>query len=98
MRRLIWSPSSLRDLQGIDAFLTERNDGAAARILRAIRSATRRLLDYPRIGPGLDEPFRVLGVRGTPYLLIYRLRNEDIEIVRVRHARENWTHDTEAEL
>lgn len=98
MQRLIWSPSSLRDLQAIDAFLGERNDAAAARILRAIRTSADRLRDYPRIGRGLDEPFRALSVRTTPYLLIYRLRGGDVEIVRVRHASENWIHDVEAEL
>ena len=93
MPRLIWSPSSLRDLQDIDAFLTERNDSAAARILRAIRLTADRLLDFPRIGPAFDEPFRVLSIRTTPYLLVYRLQRDDVEIVRVRHSSENWTHD-----
>jgi plasmid stabilization system protein ParE len=95
MPRLIWSPSSLRDLRGIDEFLAERNDAAAARILRAIRAAALRLHDYPRIGRAIDEPFRVFGVRGTPYLLVYRLRDGTVEIVRVRHSRENWLDDPE---
>ena len=93
MPRLIWSPSSLRDLHDIDAFLSERNDAAAARILRAIRHAAERLLDYPRIGPGIDDPFRILSVRTTPYIMVYRLKGPDIEIARIRHASENWTHD-----
>ena len=93
MPRLIWSPSSLRDLRDIDAFLTERNDAAATRILQAIRHTAERLRDYPRIGPALDEPFRVLSIGATPYLLVYRLERDGVEIVRVRHSSENWTHD-----
>jgi toxin ParE1/3/4 len=98
MPRLIWAPASLRDLRDIEAYFSQRNDAAAARVLRALRDTSNRLHDYPRIGRAYDEPFRVLGVRHTPYLLIYRLRGDDIEIARVRHARENWLHDPEAEL
>lgn len=98
MPRLIWAPASLRDLRDIEAYLSQRNDAAAARVLRAIRDASNRLVDYPRIGRAYDEPFRVLSVRNTAYLLIYRLRRDDVEIARVRHARENWLDEAEAEL
>ncbi len=98
MPRLTWSPSSRRDLLGIDAFLAEHDAAAAIRTLRAIRTAADRLRDYPRIGRALDEPFRVLGVRGTPYLIIYRLRAGEIEVVRLRHARENWLDEPEGPI
>lgn len=90
MPGLIWSPASRADLGQIDAWLAERNRAAAARILGAIRTSADRLRGYPRIGRALDEPFRVLGVRTTKYVLVYRLRDKTVEIVRVRHAAENW--------
>jgi addiction module RelE/StbE family toxin len=96
MPRLIWSPSSRCDLASIDAYLTDKNDAAAARILRAIRATATRLLDHPHIGRGVDAPFRALGVRTTPYLLIYRLSDGDVEIIRIRHGRENWLHGRES--
>lgn len=97
MPRLIWSEASLRDIVGIDAFLADENPVAAARIVRAIKATALRLVDFPRIGRGLDEPFRVFGVRTTPYLIIYRLRHGEIEIVRVRHASENWFPRSESD-
>jgi toxin ParE1/3/4 len=90
MPRLIWSPASRGDLHDIDGWLTERNPVTAARTLRAIRTSADRLRDYPKIGRAVDRPFRVLGVRTTKYLLVYRLHNEGVEIVRIRHAAENW--------
>jgi toxin ParE1/3/4 len=90
MPRLIWSPASRADLHHIDRSLIERNPNAAARILRAIRASSDRLCDYPSVGRALNEPFRVLGVRTTKYIIVYRLRDEAVEIVRVRHAAENW--------
>jgi len=90
MQRLIWSPASRDDLRRIDAWLGARNPVAAAQILRSIRAAALRLTDYPRIGRALEEPFRVLGIRHTPYVMVYRLHDDRVEIVRIRHARENW--------
>lgn len=98
MPRLIWSQASLRDIHAIDTFLQEENPPAAARIARAIRATVIRLVEYPRIGRALNEPFRLLGVRKTPYLVIYRLRDGNIEIARVRHASENWLADVEGPL
>lgn len=90
MSRLIWSPASRADLHEIDRFLTECNPAAAGRILRAIRASSDRLRDYPKLGRALQEPFRVIGVRTTKYVLVYRLRNDGVEIIRVRHSAENW--------
>lgn len=98
MQRLIWSEASLRDIDGINDYLFDENPDAAVRIARAIRVTALRLLDYPRVGRALNEDFRVLGVRTTPYLIIYRLRDGQVEIARIRHGREDWLPRTEGEL
>ncbi|WP_010160896.1 type II toxin-antitoxin system RelE/ParE family toxin [Sphingomonas sp. PAMC 26617] len=98
MPHLIWSPTSRLDLADIDAYLSKRDPAAAVRILRAIRSAASRLSDYPRLGWSISEPFRVISVRQTSYLILYRLRDDRVEIVRIHHGRENWFHAIEAEL
>ncbi|MBY0304122.1 MAG: type II toxin-antitoxin system RelE/ParE family toxin [Sphingomonas sp.] len=98
MPRLIWSEASLRDIGGINDFLTKENPQAAARIASGIKSTVLRLLDYPRVGRALGERFRVLGVRTTPYVIIYRLRDGDVEIARIRHGSENWLAEVEGPL
>jgi plasmid stabilization system protein ParE len=98
MSDLIWSPRSGLDLADIDTFLSEYDPAAAARMLIAIRSAVDRLSDYPRLGCPLHEPLRVIGVRNTPYLILYRLRDGVVEVVRIRHARGDWLGTIEAEL
>lgn len=98
MSDLIWSPRSRLDLADIDTFLSERDPAAAARILRAVQSAVRRLSDFPRLGRPLNDRLRVIGVRTTPYLILYRLRDEVIEIARIRHHREDWLGQIDAEL
>lgn len=98
MPRLIWSEASLRDIGRIDDFLMSENPMAAARIARAIRATVLRLIDYPRSGRAFDEDFRVLGVRTTPYLIVYRLRVGEVQIARIRHGSENWLPRVESEL
>lgn len=98
MSRLIWSEASLRDIGGIDDFLTRQDPQAAARIALAIKATVTRLLDYPRVGRALGVRFRVLGVRTTPYLIIYRLRDGHVEIARIRHGSENWLAEIEGPL
>lgn len=98
MSDLIWSPTSRADLADIDAYLSEWDPAAAVRILRAIRSAASRLSEYPRLGWSTNERFRVIGVRQTSYLILYRLRDERVEIVRIRHGREDWYGAIEADL
>ena len=98
MPRLIWSPSARYDLVGIDLYLAPLNGAAAGRMLRAIGASAERLRDYPRIGRGLNERFRILGVRTTPYILVYRIGDDGIEIVRIRHEKEGWLDDIEGDL
>lgn len=90
MRRLIWSPAARGDLAGIEGWFAERDPAAGIATLRAIRATLERLCDYPRMGRAVEEPFRALGVRGTAYILVYRLREDAVEIIRVLHGRENW--------
>jgi plasmid stabilization system protein ParE len=91
MQRLIWSPEARDDLRTIGAWLGERDPQVALDTLRAIRHAADRLREYPRIGRAISEPFRVFGIRSTPYLLVYRLSGMEIDIIRIRHRRENWS-------
>lgn len=95
MPRLIWAPAFGRDLAEINAFLAQHDARAAVRTLTAIRKSVDWLTSYPRIGRAIDETYRVFLVRGTPYLVVYRVRDDEVELLRIRHARENWVSDPE---
>ncbi len=90
MPRIIWSGPSLLDLREIERFLSNDDAAAAARILRAIRSKSDQLRHFPSSGPALTGELRYLGVRDTPYLLVYRIEQNGVEVIRVRHVREDW--------
>ena len=90
MRRLIWSLASLRDLRSIDAYIALDSRQAALQTLGAIRQRAEQLRGFPGSGPVLGGEFRYLSLRTAPYVIIYRAQKNRIEIVRIRHAREDW--------
>jgi plasmid stabilization system protein ParE len=48
-------------------------------------------MDFPELGrPGRKAATRELILTGLPYLAIYRLRNNAIEILRILHGAQVW--------
>lgn len=55
--------------------------------IEALLAAVDRLRQYPELGrPGRTPGTRRLKVARTPYVIIYRVRAETIEVVRVYHT------------
>lgn len=91
MRSLRWTVTATADLRAIDDWLTREADPATSeRVLRAILERAEFLLDFPRGGPPMGPEAGTLRVRNSPYSLVYRVTGEDIQILRVHHARQDW--------
>ncbi|MBE0621094.1 MAG: type II toxin-antitoxin system RelE/ParE family toxin [Burkholderiales bacterium] len=90
--RLRWTRLAERDLDEIAAYIGQDNPAAAARvILELIDQAENLLPAHPAIG----RPGRVIGTRELvigelPYVIPYRARGQDIEILRVLHTSRRW--------
>jgi addiction module RelE/StbE family toxin len=86
--RLIWSPRSLADLEGIREQIAGDSELYAGLVVSRLVAAPSRLLEFPESGrmvPEFGRPnLRELIVR--PYRLVYRLRGDIIEVVTVFHA------------
>jgi len=87
---LDWTGPARADIQAIDVHLSQYSPERAARLLEAILATADILEAYPAIGPALDEATRSLRVRHSPYILLYRIRQPVVQILRVRHEREDW--------
>jgi plasmid stabilization system protein ParE len=97
-RRVLLSTRTQRWLHREVAYLAERSVPAARRLLGRIEDARRRLAAFPRSGrPGLVPGSRRLVVGS--YVLTYRERGADLEIIDIRHGRqaEPATSPTEPE-
>jgi len=90
--RLRWTKRAERDLDEIAKYIGQDSPAAAARvILELIEQVEANLLAHPAIG----RPGRVLGTRelmigALPYVVPYRVREMDIEILRVLHTSRRW--------
>lgn len=87
---MFWTQPAQEDLGRIDDVLFLFDPAYAYRVgLAAIESA-KFLTKWPGAGELLDSGKHKWRVENTPYLLFYRLAEGRIEILRVRHDRENW--------
>jgi len=87
---LTWRPEAREQLDGLVGYIAERDEAAAARLLRDIEEAAERASAFPsahRTGrvPGTRE----LVVR-TNYLLVYRVTATAVDVVAVLHARQRY--------
>lgn len=90
--RLLWTRLAERDLDDIAAFIGQDSPAAAARVVLELIDRTEELLTRH---VALGRPGRVLGTRelvigGLPYVVPYRVRDKDIEILRVLHTARRW--------
>ena len=88
MKRLIWSPRSIADLEAIREHIAQDSEQYAALVVFRLVAAPERLLRFPELGRVVPEfaqsDLRELIVR--PYRLVYRVRAEAVEIAIVFHA------------
>ena len=73
-------------------YLAERNPEAARRVRAAIRAAVEALVDQPHRGrPGQLADTRELVITEFPvYLVVYRVTQTEVRILRVWHGRQDW--------
>ena len=84
-----FSPEALADLVEIRSYIGDRNPAAASRIAVQIVAACDRLEHLPERGrPGLVAGTRELTII-WPYIIIYRLSDDRVEIVRVWHGAQD---------
>jgi len=93
--RLRWTPLAERDLDEIAEYIGQDNPAAAARVvLELIDQAETLLPGFPAIGrAGRVLGTRELAIGHLPYLLAYRVRGGDVEILRVLHTSRAWPEE-----
>lgn len=89
--KLLWLRTAIRSRERQIDYVAERNPTAAARLEQRIIDATDQLLDHPRLGrAGRAKGTRELVVARTPYIVIYEIDGDTIQIVRVLHSAQRW--------
>jgi toxin ParE1/3/4 len=89
--RVRWLRAALANLDAEAEYIARDDPAAAARVVQAITNAVDCLKQYPAMGrPGRITGTRELVVSDTPYIIPYRVRENEVEIVRVFHAVRRW--------
>lgn len=92
--KIRWLRTALRNLDEQTAYIANDNSEAALRIVARVRDAIERLARHPSLGrPGRVPGTRELVVSGTPYVIPYRVRGEQVEILRVFHGAQRWPEE-----
>jgi toxin ParE1/3/4 len=81
----------LANLTAEAEYIARDNPAAAAHVVQKIAEAVDRLKQYPAMGrPGRITGTRELVVSGTPYIVPYRIRENEVEVLRVFHGARRW--------
>lgn len=89
--RVRWTTPAADDLEASQTHYLEKNPEAAREMAERVAEATELLQDQPHLGrQGLRASTREWVVRDTPYILVYRVGEDVIEIVHVWHGAQNW--------
>nr|WP_013207365.1 type II toxin-antitoxin system mRNA interferase toxin, RelE/StbE family [Ralstonia solanacearum]CBJ34352.1 Addiction module toxin, RelE/StbE [Ralstonia solanacearum PSI07] len=87
---VVWLPQAIENLVDIVDYIGTDNPAAAVELGAQIRAKASRLADHPT----LYKPGRVRGTRECVvtenYLIVYRVKDEQVQVLRVLHARQQW--------
>ena len=89
--KILWTEPARQDLREIFTYVSEENPQAARVLLTEIKERVGVLENNPQIGRiGRVEGTRELVLTGTHYILPYRLKEQQIQILAVFHGARQW--------
>ncbi len=89
--KLVWSPTARRDLGDIRRYIARGNPAAAGRTVQRILRAVDNLAIFPELGRGGRlRDSRELIIPSTPFIVIYTVSDQGVEIESVIHTARKW--------
>jgi toxin ParE1/3/4 len=86
-----WSPEAATDFTSIVRYIRQDNPSAALRVAHAIHNAIAKLNTFPNRGrPGRIDGTRELPLASLPFVVVYRVRENAVEIARLLHGAQRW--------
>lgn len=90
MHKLFWKPLARRDLLQIVHYIAQDNPDAAEKLAQDIEAKTVNLMENPKLSRiGRLHGTRELVVHPN-YFLVYRVLDEVVEILRVKHSAQRF--------
>jgi addiction module RelE/StbE family toxin len=89
VRRIRWTTEAYAEFESAIQHIQRDNPATAARVATAVCDGIERLVAFP--APG--RPGEVAGTRElvvAPYVVVYKVRDEVVEILHVWHGAQDW--------
>jgi toxin ParE1/3/4 len=82
---------ALRNLEQVHAYIAKDDPEAAIRTVLKIQVAVKQLAQFPLMGRVVRvEGTRELVIINTPYFVVYGLKENTVEILRVLHTSKRY--------
>ncbi len=86
-----WSPKAAEDLAQIIAYVQKDSSEAAQRIAESIFARAEALSTFPQRGRvGRVRGTRELPLSPLPFVIVYRLHEDSLEISNILHGAQRW--------
>ena len=89
--KILWTKAAIVHLGEAREYIAIDNPTAAARQIELIEASVNRLRAFPMMGrTGRRSGTRELPIPATPYILVYRVERDIVQILAVLHGARNW--------
>jgi addiction module RelE/StbE family toxin len=90
--RIRWTQPAASDLTSICDYIDEHNSSATARrVAQSIYRSVSSLEKFPYRGrKGRQMDTRELVISNLPYIVIYRVNENVVEVLRILHGAQDW--------
>jgi toxin ParE1/3/4 len=86
-----WSPEAGDDFIGIVEYIRKRNSATSLRVARRMYQTIMSLRDHPERGrSGRVDGTRELVLAPLPYVVVYRVFKDTVQVTRVLHGAQRW--------
>jgi toxin ParE1/3/4 len=88
---IVWLSVAVQDILHIRTYIADQDPSSARDVASKIDKLVNMLATMPNMGrPGRIFGTRELVIKGTPFLVVYRVQNERVEVLRVLHGRQGF--------
>jgi toxin ParE1/3/4 len=85
--RIQWTPAAAADLQNLSDYLKDHHPHHRQPTVRKVYAAVQSLKEWPYRGRvGREEGTRELLFPPLPYIAVYRVKGQSIEVLRIYHG------------
>jgi toxin ParE1/3/4 len=89
--RLRWTPDAAGDLESIAQRIQQSNPGTARKVIRTTLDSIELLIKFPHRGrSGALGGTRELILSPLPYIAVYRIKDQQVEILHIYHGAQDW--------